>query len=594
MPIEYINGSQLFHAFSAGSRAIFRQTEELNRINVFPVADGDTGTNLSMTMKSIIESIKHSESFKHTISSLADSALMSAQGNSGIIFAQYLLGFNDELGEHNTIDVRDFAQAAQKAVKHVYNALLNPVEGTMLTVIKDWADSLIYHSEQTKDFSHLIPLTMADAQNSLLRTPKQLKVLADAGVLDAGAQGFVHFLEGVYDYIKSGCKHKEAEDLYEKQVTFSRDKIPTHSVDIMPEYRYCTECILTNCSKSLADLKQKYRDYGDSLILAGNKQKLHMHIHSNIPDQLFYELSKEAEISKVKADDMLMQYNIVNHRKHKIGLMSDTAADLPQHIIEEYQIMQVPFGINFPNNQFLDKYTIQPDEFYKLLKQEEAAPTSSLPALKTLDSAMNFLETQYEKSICLHISSGLSATFQASFKQAENHPGIIVKDSRHLSVTEGLLLLRTARVIEAGMPFEQIITQLDEWVKKTFIYTDIATLKYMVRSGRVSPMKGLMANILNIKPIVSVDDNGKGIAYGKSFSRKANMNKILKIISSLAEKKEIWEYAIVHSAAESRANKYAEKLTSITCKAPVYVMPLSPVIGVHNGIGAVAIGISLK
>lgn len=594
MPIEYINGKQLFHAFSAGSRAIFEQVEELNRINVFPVADGDTGTNLSLTIKSILESSEHSDSIKHTISSIADSALMSAQGNSGIIFAQYLQGFDSEMKEQHKIGVREFAQTAQKAVKHVYNSLLNPVEGTIITVMKDWADSLIYHSDKIQDFSHLIPLTLADAQVSLLNTPKQLKVLADAGVLDAGAQGFVHFLEGIYEYIKSGCKLKETVEQYHKHEIISQDKIPFHSVNMLPEYRYCTECILTNCKLSLQDLKEKYRVYGDSMILAGNKQKLHLHIHSNTPDKLFYELSKEAEISQVKADDMLMQYNIVNHRKYDIGLMSDTAADLPQKIVEDYQIVQVPFGINFADNQFLDKYTIQPDEFYKLLGKEDYAPTSSLPAIKVLNSAMDFMETHYKKSICLHISSGLSATYQTNFKLAEKHPGIAVTDSKHLSVTEGLLLLRIARAIESGMSYDQITTNISEWINKTFIYTDIATLKYMVRSGRVSPLKGFMAKVLNIKPIVSVDEKGKGIAYGKSFSRKANMKKIMNIIGDIIKNQEIWEYAIVHSDAENRANKYAEKLTSITGKAPAYVMPLSPVIGVHNGIGAVAIGISLK
>jgi DegV family protein with EDD domain len=116
----------------------------------------------------------------------------------------------------------------------------------------------------------------------------------------------------------------------------------------------------------------------------------------------------------------------------------------------------------------------------------------------------------------------------------------------------------------------------------------------MIRSGRVSNAKGLLASLFNIKPIVSVDANGKGYAYGKSFSRKANMQKIINIISTLHKENEIWEYAIVHSDALDRANCYAEKLTDIIGKAPAYIMPLSPVVGVHNGIGAVAIGVSLK
>ena len=362
----------------------------------------------------------------------------------------------------------------------------------------------------------------------------------------------------------------------------------------MPEYRYCTECILTNIKPSLENLKLKYSPYGDSLIIAGSAAKLHLHIHTNNPGKLFLDLHKDAEVTQVKADDMLSQYNIVNHKKYSIGLMTDTAADLPGELLEKHQIIQVPFGISFGNNQYLDKFTIQPETFYDLLRHSDVSPKSSVPALKVMDTAMRFLDTQYDKSICLHISSQLSSIYQTGYKLAEKHQNVAVIDSRHLSVSQGLLLLRIARAIESEMPYESIIKQANEWSSKTFIYTDIATLKYMIRSGRVSPLKGFIANLMNVKPIVSVDKDGKGIAWGKSFSRKANMHKILDLLSDLSKNNEIWEYAIVHSDAEARANQYAARLKAITGKAPVYIMPLSPVIGVHNGLGTVAVGISLK
>jgi DegV family protein with EDD domain len=593
MKCEYIDGNQFHRAFSAGCRAVFKQAENLNGINVFPVADRDTGTNLTLTLKSIINGSSASDDLHQTINDMSEAALSGAQGNSGIIFAQYLLGLGTEVKTGTKTDTKEFALIARQAVNYVYASLLNPVEGTVLTVMRDWADSLVTSSRSIKDFSELMEMSFTAAQKSLNETLGRLKILADSNVPDAGAQGFVNFLEGVIDYIKQGI-NLEGESADVPAEDPNHDLNPIHAVTEYPAFRYCAECILTHCKKTIEELKEKYKTYGDSLIIAGNSRKLHLHIHTNNPEQLFFELYKDAYVTGVKADDMLTQYNMVHNRKYTIGLMADSAADLPVEMISQYQIMQVSFGINFKHIQFLDKVTIQPEAFYRMLRLEKHSPQSSLPSLRVLDTAMHFMDTHYDKTICLHISSGLSSTYQMSSKISERYKGISVVDSKHLSVTEGLLLLRTARAIEAGMAFENVLAGIAEWSKKTFIYTDIASLKYMVRGGRVSPLKGLVAKLMNIKPIVSVDENGKGIAYGKSYSRKANFKKILKIISDLRSTDDIWEYAIVHSDAEARAILYAEKLTALLGKAPAYILPLSPVVGVHNGIGAVAVGISLK
>ena len=211
MAVEQIDGYILYSVFKAGAKAVFHQSENLNRINVFPVADGDTGTNLSLTLKSIMDGTKCNASIKETLASIADSAFMNAQGNVGIIFAQYLLGLNLEMPDCKSIGTKGLALIAQNAVKHVYNAMLNPVEGTILTVIKDWADSLVRNSLQTDDFIELANQALLDAQTSLANTPLLLPVLAENGVLDSGAQGFVYFLEGVRDFVSNGCIESDIE-----------------------------------------------------------------------------------------------------------------------------------------------------------------------------------------------------------------------------------------------------------------------------------------------------------------------------------------------------------------------------------------------
>lgn len=589
-----LDGLTFYNAFSQGCKSIFRQTENLNKINVFPVADRDTGTNLSLTLKSMLESCTPTYALNKVLSELADSGLTSAQGNSGIIFVQYLAGLATELANNETADTQTFSKAARQAVDYVYEALLSPVEGTVLTVMRSWADELVDQSGMDGEFTLLLEKAKLKAVEALANTPNQMQLLAKAGVPDAGAQGFVNFLEGMSDFIASGFRFIEDNVFAENQETLQTEANTIHSSTEFPQFRYCAEAVLTRSRLSISALREKYKTYGDSFILAGRPEKLHLHIHSNQPELLFAELHKDAEVSGVKADDMLAQYNIVHNPKAAIGLMTDSAADLPVDLSDKYHILSVPFGINFPQMQYLDKVTIQPGMFYKLLKSESKAPTSSLPTPKSLDTAMHFMATQYEQTICLHISSGLSSTYQVSRKLAEQHKGITVLDSRHLSVTQGLLLLRIARAIEQGMPLAELIHRFENWKNNTWIYTDIATLKYMVRSGRVSPLKGLFARLLNIKPIVSVDTEGKGMAWGKSFSRSSNLKKILQIIKDKSADNQVWEYAIVHSAAAQRASLYAEKLTGMLNKPPAYIMELSPVVGVHNGIGAVAVGISLE
>ena len=158
----------------------------------------------------------------------------------------------------------------------------------------------------------------------------------------------------------------------------------------------------------------------------------------------------------------------------------------------------------------------------------------------------------------------------------------------------GLVVLRAAEEILKGKTHEEIVRLADEWILDTKILVDIQTLKYMVRGGRVSPIKGFLAKILNLKPIVSLDSEGKGVAFGKSFSRRGNMKKIMRMIKDMVDKRELWNYAIVHAQNRERAEMYTEQIKEFLHRNPAYIMDISPVIGVHNGIGAVGIALMFE
>jgi uncharacterized protein len=589
MKISYLDGNRIYYAVRAGSKAVIQNQAYLNKINVFPVPDADTGTNMASTMRSILESSKVNKSLQKTIRSIADSALLGARGNSGIIFAQFIHGLSQELKDYHKVSTADFARSAKKAISYVYDSILEPVEGTIITVMRDWAEAVEKNSNRSKDFTHLLSHSLKAAKASLQNTPKQLKVLADAGVVDAGANGFVNFLEGIYNFIQKGKLQRIS------QIEYNIVDIDTTSEHIYKpgNMRYCSEAIIYDSILDLKTLQQELKQFGNSLIAAGSQEKIHFHIHTDRPDELFKRIAEIGRMSKVKVDDMHMQYQISHKRKYPVALVTDSACDLPIEIIEKYQILQIPFNINFGEVSYLDKITIKAREFYHKLETEKIHPQSSQPSLNSIQSLYSFLSAHYKQILAIHISEKLSGIYKMTKKIEDSLPDndVSVFDSKQLTVSQGLIVLRVAEAIASGSSFDELKMKIPEWIAKTDIFVDVNTLKYMVRGGRVSPLKGFVASVLNLKPIVSLDEEGKATAAGKSFSRKANMKKIMRIMQERIQNSKIWNYAIVHAQAPDRALKYAQQLTAIAGKEPAYIMELSPVVGVHNGIGAIGIGI---
>lgn len=597
MKISYLDGSRLYYAFLAGGNAVIEDKDYLNKINVFPIPDSDTGTNLASTMRSIAEEAKPSSSIKQTLQSIADAALLGARGNSGIIFAQFLYGFCHEIQKDKNdrkISTMTFGETIRKAVSHAYNSIMTPVEGTMLTVIKDWAEAIYEKRKRTSDFSELLPDSLQAAQKSLKETPKKLAVLAKAGVVDAGAKGFVDFLEGVVQFIRSGrlrkvLKYKTVEKYQDIQQNF-------HSFRERLQNRYCAEALMVKDKMPLERLRSDIAPFGDSVIVAGSETKARIHVHTNAPADLFYKIKDYGDFVQLKIDDMQKQYEVAHQRKTRIALVTDSACDLPQEIIDEYQIHVVPFHVHFGNSLFLDKLSITPEQLYTMLRTRKDFPRSAQPNVKTIENLFSFLTSHYESILMVSISSGLSGVYKSSMSIAErlDKDKIRIIDSKNISVTQGLLVLRVAEVIEQGQTIEDIIRLTEDWIPKLKVLVDVQTLEYFVRGGRVKPTKGFVAKILNIKPIISLDEEGKATNVGKSFSRRSSMKKILRIIRRMSEEGEFWKYAIVHAQCRPRAELYAQEIREMIQMEPAYIIDVSPVLGVHTGIGSLGIAFMYK
>ena len=154
-PLNEMDGRRLYYTFIAGARKVIEHQVELNKMNVFPVNDGDTGTNLASTIRAVVDSLHPHRSYKITADRIAETTLVNARGNSGIIFAQFLYGMSTETGNFKTITIKQFAESIKNSIRYIYEAVANPVEGTMLTVIKDWANYIYDNRNRINDFNQL-------------------------------------------------------------------------------------------------------------------------------------------------------------------------------------------------------------------------------------------------------------------------------------------------------------------------------------------------------------------------------------------------------------------------------------------------------
>src|SRR6056297_248707 len=246
MKIKYLNGERLYYAFISGAKEVIENRKELNKINVFPVPDGDTGTNLSRTLNMVMENVIADKSIKATLNSMGDAALKGAIGNSGIIFAQFINGLKENINSEKRINVENFSEMINNAVDYTYQAISEPVEGTMLTVMKDWAKSLDELKARTDDFEELMSESIKSAKKSLENTKNTLEVLRKAHVVDSGALGFVYFLSGILEFIQTG----QIQDIDKYDVVLENEETAiTEKEEI--EYRYCTEAYIEDVKKEI-------------------------------------------------------------------------------------------------------------------------------------------------------------------------------------------------------------------------------------------------------------------------------------------------------------------------------------------------------
>lgn len=276
----------------------------------------------------------------------------------------------------------------------------------------------------------------------------------------------------------------------------------------------------------------------------------------------------------------------------KIALITDSACDLDLDTLKENNINLLPLRIIYSNGDYRDRIDISPQEVYDNLEKE--VPKTSLPSAQETEEILNKLEEEgYTHVICISISSGLSGSFNALRLALEDHPKLtsFVYDSKILAYPQGEIVLEVAKLIKEGKSYEEIVREIPEIRKRVIGYFTINTLEYLKRGGRIGRLAGTVGELLNLKPIITTDEDGVYYNVAKVRGRKQSLSKMTELLKGYLAKGKC-EVAVLHAGCEDEAIKYMNSLKDLTNVVSIKIAEISPALGIHGGPGL--IGFSVK
>ncbi|MFZ9084981.1 MAG: DegV family protein [Steroidobacteraceae bacterium] len=590
---EELDGTRLALALRAGIHRLLSREEVINKINVFPVPDGDTGTNLALTLQAVLNALR-SGNEPHAgrlLVKAADAALDGARGNSGTILAQFLLGVGDRLGHLAGFDPSSLAAGLVDGAHYAREAMNEPREGTILSVLSAFAEEAARVADRgEQDFRSLFSAALVRARESLEATRGQLEVLRKAGVVDAGALGFVELVTGMSEYLETG--EVPADDVALKVV---HEEGSTAGEESDLQHRYCTECLVQGEGIDRRRLRERLGGMGSSLVIAGSARKVRIHIHVNEPTEVFAIAAGFGEVTGRKADDMQRQQGIAHHlRDRRVGIVVDSAADLPEALLEHHDIFMVPVRVHFGEQSYLDKVGLTPEEFFGKLASGGAHPKTSLPPPGDFRRAFEFLGSHYEAVLYVGLTSRASGTFnaaEAAARRTTTHGTLRCLDSRNASLGQGLIALAAAQAAEAGGSLEQVSAAAESAVLRTRTFACVQTLDYAIRGGRVPAWAGRVASWFKLMPIIATRPDGRVSLGGVLFHSRDLTPRFARFIGRRLRGGARWRLAIGHANAPDEADRLRGMLERAhgARLELLEIIPIGTALGVHGGPGCLVV-----
>ncbi len=583
--IIYLDGPRLRRCLLAAADWVDGAREELNRINVFPVPDGDTGTNFAATLRAAAEGVRPlgGASLPRVTKAMAEACVFNARGNSGMLLSHFLVGFKDTLANQQAAYAGDIAQAFRSGADHVHRGLDDPVEGTILTVTREAADAAEAAASRTRDLTEFMQRTLNGARASLERTPELLVVLREAGVVDAGAKGFVRLIEGIVRLIQ-GDPIVAAENAPVYDVP---DAAAITAVAIERDYQYCTEVLIRSAAQPASTaVRTQLRPLGGSIVVLGADDLLKIHIHTDTPDEVFALARSWGTIEKTKADDMREQHRERHDARRQIGFVVDSSCDLPDEVVDQHGLVVVPVQIISGDKTWLDRVEIGNDEIYERMVAEQTVFTTSQPTPGALIQGFEDASTNAHETIGLFLGGNLSGTIKSAYAavQARDMQNVSLFDSRTTSWGLGMLAIKAAELAQQGWDRPAILSELDRIRDQSGAFFTVDTFENLLRSGRVGRGRAWVGGLLDIKPILEVLQDGTVAPLDRVRGRDNLIPRVLQHLDGrFTPRPKALRVAIVHALAPDIAETLREQIVERFQPIACHVGTITAAIGVHTG-----------
>ena len=593
--IRYLSGPRLARAALAGAHRVIASSDQLDRINVFPVADSDTGKNLAATMWAVLQALHglRSPAVGEVADRIARAALQGARGNSGVIFAQFFQGLAEGLTGQRRVEIQGFAQALKAAATRAWGALAAPKEGTILSAMSAFAGRVAELAGRLGDFVPAMREGLAAARQALQESQYLLPALEKAGVVDAGALGFVRFLEGIVHYIATG----EVDEIGRRGPSPKEEPARVNYEPESIHFRYCTECTLHGEALPAEEIKAALGRIGDSVVVAGSPNFLHLHVHTNAPARAFELARAFGEIADEKVDDMWAQHAEAYSPRSagQLALVVDTTCDLPEHLMTRYRIHIVPVRLQVDGEEFKDRVELTPGEFYQRMRVAKGASTSQPPPADFL-TAFRRLGNSFSRVVALILAGGLSGTWNvaraAAAELAEEGLSIQVVDTGTLSAGLGMVAWAAARGAKAALPAEAVVALAREAAGRVRFWAGLPDLESLGRSGRIPWVAGWLTGRLHLGMVVAIG-GGKISPVAPAWGTRQLLTKLVSLATRALRGMErpaaIIPHAAAIGAAEALAGRLAEAARSPAFSA--HIVDASPALGVHAGLGSFGVAL---
>jgi hypothetical protein len=598
-PNAVVTAATLRRALVVAAQRVIAAREELNRINVFPVPDGDTGSNLAATLGNVLHTAlgQRSRHAGELLARVGNAAIDGARGNSGAIMAQFLMGAAEQARSLPQLDAAALAAAVRRGAESARAALAQPVEGTILSVMTAFSDALNDSVRQPGGNARAaFTNALQRAQRALQDTPKQMAVLQKAGVVDAGALGFVDWLEGVADYL-GGDGRLARQIRAAGPADAPAESLPHLHQDVDPQRRYCTECLVLGSDINRVALRDALLADGiDSLVVAGNASRVRVHGHAGKPQQLFDICAQHGQVEAMKADDMLMQQRSVESA-HLVAVITDSAADLPAPLAEQLGIHVVPVRVSLEGRDYLDRAGLSAAEFYRRMAACAQLPQTSQPPPGDFKRVFEHVLGYQPAGVYVGLSRPLSGTLQSGETAARMQARPLhCVDTANVSVGQALLVWRAGELAQASASVDAIQAELERLRPFTRTFAMARDISHAVRGGRLPRWAAPLVRFSGLTPVAAVTPQGLLKVAGGLFARKHAAQAFARHVAAsvggaAAAAPAGWRVIVGHADAPEEGRQLLAGLRERLPIAEAYLVEVGPAIGAHTGPGALLVGL---